>query len=203
MLIKLPASIVTSETRMSDQDPARERLYSEHRDDIARLAQDVQNGYSFAKVSFIYGRLKKLGPWKPEDLSMELIFEIDMMQAALAVEYSRVFASGSRQVSRDKVPGHLRSVHDAIIELRNKRYAHDDNHASVENAVNIRIEGEQVTVVSGATMKMCLGAPSEWEELIKWLGCFLVEQTEKQLKRLTEKTGLEWVQPKGPSPAWL
>lgn len=188
---------------MSDQDPVLERLHSEHGDDITRLAQDVQNGYSFSKVSFIYGRLKMLGPWKPEDFNMELIFEIDMMQAALAVEYSRVFVSGSRRVSRDKVPVHLRSVHDEIMELRNKRYAHDDTHASVENSVNIWIEGERVTVVSGAEMKMCLGAPPEWEELIKWLGRFLVEQTEKQLKRLTEKTGLEWVQPKGPPPGWL
>ena len=188
---------------MSGQDNTRERLYFDHRDDIDRLAQDVQNGYSFSKVSFIYWRLQNLGPWKPEDFTMELIFEIDMMQAALAVEYSRVFAGGSRKVGRDKVPEHLRSVHDAIIELRNKRYAHDDNHASVKNSINIQIEGERVTIVPGAELKMCLGAPPEWEELINWLGGYLVEQTEKQLKRLTETTGLEWVQPKGPSPDWI
>ncbi|EAQ27210.1 hypothetical protein [Roseovarius sp. 217] len=188
---------------MSDQDPAIERLYAEHGDDISRLAQDVQNAYSFSKVSFIYGRLKKLGPWKPEDFSMELIFEIDMMQAALAVEYSRVFVSGSRKVSNGKVPQHLKSVHEEIIQLRNKRYAHDGAHASVDNSVNILIEGERVTLKTGAEMAMCLGAPPEWEELIKWLGQFLFEQTEKQLKRLTEKTGLEWVQPMGPPPDWL
>jgi len=188
---------------MSDQESALKKLYAEHENDISRLEKDVQNAYSFTKVNFIYERLKKLGPWKPEDLSMEIILEIDMMQAALAVEYSRVFVGGSRKVSRDKVPGHLRSVHDEILELRNKRYAHDDAHDSVENSTNIRIEDGQVEVKPGAKMAMCLGAPPEWEELIKWLGQFLFEQSEKQLKRLTEQTGLEWVQPMGAPPDWL
>jgi hypothetical protein len=137
-----------------------------------------------------------MGPWKPEDFSMELIFEIDMMQAALAVEYSRIFVTGTRKVSRSKVPEHLRQFHDTILELRHKRYAHDDNHWSVENEVGLSIEGERVIVANSVTSEMVLGAPSEWEELINWLHEYLLEQSNKQLNRLTEKTGLRWVRNK-------
>lgn len=188
---------------MSGQSAILQEIYAKNRDDIDRLAQDVQNGYSFAKVSFIYGRLKRLGPWMQEDLTMELIFEIDMMQSALAIAYARVFVGGSRKIGRDKVPVDLRSAHDAIMELRNKRYAHDDNHASVDNFANMQMNGKQVTLAPGSNLLMCLGAPPEWEAPIKWLGEYLVEQSQKQLQRLTDNTGLEWVQPTGPAPNWL
>lgn len=134
---------------------------------------------------------------------MELIFEIDMMQGALAVEYAKVFVGGSRKVSRDKIPQHLRPVHDAIMELRNKRYTHDDNHKTIENTANLRIESGRVVFEPGATLELALGAPAEWEELIKWLGEYLYDQSQKQLRRLTESTGLEWVQPHGSPPEWL
>jgi hypothetical protein len=179
---------------MPDQDPKLKYLHENHQDEIERLGQDVQNTFSFGKVSFIFERLKMLGPWKPKDFNMELIFEIDMMQSALAVEYSRVFNSGPRKVNRDRVPQHLRAVHDKIMELRNERFAHVGNHASVENFVELKIEDNKVIVKAGATHLMQLGAPQEWGELIIWLGEHLNEQTAKQLVRLTTATGLEWVE---------
>lgn len=191
------------DTKLSDQDPAVALLCAEHKDEIDRMIADVQNGFSFAKVSFIYSRLKRMGPWKTEDLTMDLIFEIDMMQSALVTEYARVFTTGVRQVSRKKVPKHLRPTHDAIIQLRNKRYAHDDSHPSVRNSGDIRIEGEKVIFEPGANLKMALGAPREWEELISWLGEYVYEQGQQQLKRLSEKTGYEWVMPHGAPPTWL
>lgn len=180
-----------------------DKIRADHGEDIERLAQDVQNEYSFTKVSFIYGRLKKMGPWRLEDFNMELILEIDMMQSALAVEYARIFVGGSRKVSRNKIPEDLRHVHDSIMELRNKRYAHDDNHFSVENFIDLEIQGEKVLVKPGSKLRMVFGAPSEWEPLIQWLGKYLHDQSQDQLQRLTDKTGYEWGRPSGPPPDWL
>ncbi len=180
---------------MPDQDTELKSLYASYGADIDRMKQDVQNTYSSSKISFIYGRLKKLGPFKIADLSMDLIFEIDMMQGALVVEYAKIFSDGPRKVNRDRVPAHLKIVHDTIMEIRRKRYAHNDYHPSIENRVELDIEDTRIVVNSGSCLQITFGAPKEWEELIKWLEKHLFEQTEKQLKRLTSLTGREWVQP--------
>ena len=172
-------------------------------DDIERLILDASNGYSFSMVTYIYSRLKELGPWKPSDFSMEMILEIDMMHSALVVTYGRIFADGARKVSRDKVPTHLRQIHDQIMELRNQRYAHNDAHASIDLGARFEEDGETIEFHPSINMQMTLGAPAEWQELFDWLGEYLVEQSGKQLDRLSELTGKQWVQPKGPPPDWI
>lgn len=183
---------------MPKQDSVLNQICKNYHDDIDRLVQDTQNAYSYSKVVFIFERLTKTGPWGEGDFTMELILEIDMMQSALAVEYARVFSSGSRKVSESNVPPILKDVHREIMDLRNKRYAHDDNHGSVENTMDLLIEGKQIIIKTGANMRMVLGAPPRWGELIEWLGGYLRQQSQKQRQHLTDKTGYEWVEPMAP-----
>ncbi|WP_394178017.1 hypothetical protein [Yoonia maritima] len=161
-------------------------------DDINRLAHDTQNGYSFAKVSFIYQRLRELGPFDPETISMDAIFALDMMQSAFVVEYARIFVGGTRKVSKSKVPAHLQKIHETIMDLRNKRYAHEDGHESVENFLELQILDDQIVVDTKANIGIALGAPPEWDALITWLGEYLFEQRKKQLQRLADVTGYKW-----------
>ncbi len=174
-----------------------------YKDEIDRLVLDANNGYSFSKVTYIYSRLKKMGPWKRSDLNMELILEIDMMHAALVVTYGRIFSGGARKVNPNKVPGHLRPIHDQIIELRNKRYAHNDEHKSIELKASFEEDGDKVILKPKISIQMALGAPAEWQELFDWLGDYLVNQSNKQLVRLSEISGREWSQPKGSPPDWI
>lgn len=169
-------------------------LRKEFGDDIDRLAQDVQNGYSFAKVSFIYDRLRKLGSLHPDAMTIETIYELDMMQSALVVEYARIFVGGARKISEKKVPSGLRAVHKSIMELRNKRYAHNDGHESVVNYLELQIVDDQIVVDTKANIGIALGAPAEWQALITWLGEYLFDQRERQLQYLSDKTGYAWLQ---------
>lgn len=175
----------------------------QYEDEIERLLLDVNNGYSFSKVTYIYSRLKKMGPWQPSDFTMEMFLEIDMMHAGIAVTYGRIFSDGARKVSRNKVPSHLRPIHDQIIELRNQRYAHNDEHDSIELQASFELDGEKVIMRSHINMQTVLGAPAEWQELFDWLGGYLFDQSRKQLARLTELSGKEWWQPEGPPPNWI
>ena len=144
-----------------------------------------------------------MGPWNPEDLTMELFLELDMMRSALAVEYARIFVGGGRKINRSKIPPELRHTHDAIMDLRNTRYAHDDTHKSVKNFVELEIEGNEVRAKPGANIGIVFGAPLEWEELIEWLGEYLFSQWKSQLKRLTDITGFDWTSSTGEPPSWL
>jgi hypothetical protein len=179
---------------MTGDVPTPESLKVEYADDLLRITDDIQNDYSISKISFIYSRLKSLGPWGPDNLTTEAMLEIDTLQSAFAVEYARMFSTGTKRVSADKIPKNLKSAHNDIIALRNKRYAHNDNHTSVENFLDLRIDGQQVVVSQSTEMNMFLGAPPIWKELIDWVHKYSVEQSTKQLNRLTKKSGLEWVQ---------
>ncbi|OOY02864.1 hypothetical protein [Thioclava sp. F28-4] len=185
---------------MTDEAPELEKLVSGCDRQLKKIALDTQHGYSFAKISHIYDKLKRMGPWRQEDLSMELMFDIDTLQSALAVEYGRIFASGTNHISPSKVPSHLKETHDEIILLRNKRYAHYDEHPSIENLLEIQADGGKLTIHPKAIMGMHLGAPRHWEPLIKWLGEYLHDQTQRVTKRLSKDTGYEWTYAPWPAP---
>lgn len=179
------------------------RLMDEYSDDFERLRQDTKNGFAFAELSYMYDRLQNLGPWHPSEITMEFIIELDMMHAAFSVTYGRIFSDGPRKINRSKVPAHLREYHDQLIELRNQRYAHNDNHSSVAIETQFELDNDHVVVGANINLAQVLGAPPEWKELIDWLGEHLVDQQRAQLKRLSEKTGVEFVPKSGPPPDWV
>ncbi|AGI68220.1 hypothetical protein OAN307_c26310 [Octadecabacter antarcticus 307] len=180
-----------------------EALLQEHSEDIARLRDSTANGYAFSIVSFIYSRLKEMGPWKPEDFTLEVLFEIDMHQSALVISYGRMFADGSRKISSKKIPAELQATHQEIMDLRNTRYAHNGDHETISVKTELEIDGKAVTVKDTLNSTMCLGAPQHWEPLIDWVGGYLVDQSRKERARLTEKTGLNWKGQDGPPPSWI
>jgi hypothetical protein len=60
-------------------------------------------------------------------------------------------------------------VHDQIIEMRNKRFAHNDDHHSVSNAMEIGFEGNRFLVKFDLTLEYQIGGATEWQELVKFL----------------------------------
>lgn len=183
---------------MSGKSDDFEKVIQAHQDDVALLEDSVRNRHSIDKVLFIYGRLKGMGPFRGDDLTLDLLFEIDTLHCALVIEYGRIFSSGMSKVSKSKVPEGLRDVHDEIMELRNKRYAHDDDHGSFETQLNFSPKGKRVEVLPEYKIGMRLGAPPHWEPLFEWVAKYLKSQFDKQLDRLSKATGYDWYRPEAP-----
>lgn len=131
------------------------------------------------------------------------MLEIDLLQGAIVTSYGSVFSDGPRKVARDKVPLELRETHDALIDLRNKRFAHHDHHESFQVEAELEVKACEVRVQTSGSLLMAFGAPEEWEVLFAWLDGYLLDQAQKQLRRLSDKTGYQWVMPSAPPPAWL
>jgi hypothetical protein len=132
---------------------------------------------------------------------MDAILELDMLTTAFVVAYVRLHQGGTGSgFSRDALPEKLRETHDQIIDMRNKRFAHNDDHHSVSNAMQIEFEGNRFFVKFGLTLGYHVGGATEWHELVKFLDMLTVEKMEKVIARLKEKTGYNWVMPTGPAP---
>jgi hypothetical protein len=117
------------------------------------------------------------------------------------VSYVRLHQGGNGSgFARDVLPEHLRTIHDQIIDMRNKRFAHNDEHHSVINALRVEFEGNRFHVIFNLTLGYYIAGATEWHELVKFLDAMTVERMQKVFARLSEKTGYEWIMPTGPAP---
>ena len=132
---------------------------------------------------------------------MEAILELDMLTTAFVVTYVRLHQGGSGSgFARDALPPKLREVHDAIVDLRNKRFAHNDEHHSVSNGMEIGFSEGRFDIKFGLTLGYHVGGATEWHELVDFLDSMVAEKMGKILARLQEKTGREWTLPSCPAP---
>ncbi|WP_354101672.1 hypothetical protein [Bradyrhizobium sp. RT5a] len=156
---------------------------------------------SFTSLVSLKHAQKRLSEYK-FDTNMNAIMELDMLTTAFVVAYVRLHqgGSGSSGFDRDTLPENLRGVHDEIIDARNKRFAHNDDHHSVSNAMGVEFDGDRFFLKFGLKLGYHIGGATEWHELVSFLDRFTVERMEKLLARLKKKTGYEWVMPTGPFP---
>ena len=164
------------------------------------LSQLVRISNSFTTLVALKYAAKRLSEYKFA-ADMDAILELDMLTTAFVVTYVRLHQGGSGSgFSRDSLPEKLRGVHDQIIEMRNKRFAHNDDHHSVSNAMEIGFEGNRFLVKFDLTLEYQIGGATEWQELVKFLDAMTVDRMKKLVTRLKEKTGHDWVWPTGPAP---
>jgi hypothetical protein len=130
----------------------------------------------------------------------EAILDLDMLTTAFVVTYARLHQGGGGSgFSRDVLPGPLRPIHDEIIELRNKRFAHQAGHHSVTDAMEVGLDDEGFKLKLGLEVGFHVGGRREWPELVNFIDAMMAERLEKLQARLTEKTGRPWAFPKGPA----
>jgi hypothetical protein len=87
------------------------------------------------------------------EATTEWMFETDMLTLAFVTTYVRLIHGGTGSgVSRSSLPAELRPVHDNIIELRNKRYAHNDRHDSITGSLEIGFEDGEFDINVGFTL---------------------------------------------------
>lgn len=138
------------------------------------------------------------------EASMEWALENDMLTLAFVTTYARLIDGGiGSGVSRSALPAELRPVHDNIIELRNKRYAHNVGHDSITGRLEIGFEGGKFDISVNFNMGFHVGGALEWEPLVAFLDGLMIRRLHAQLEKLKERTGREWTFPSGPPPKWV
>lgn len=177
--------------------------------DVLKMADaDLQNLVRLSKaiptsmsLSYIYHRLRTA----KFDLTMEDCLEQEMLTTAFIVTYSRLFISGNgvKGISRDIIPAHLKKVHDEIIDIRHKRYAHNGGHETVGSGLEIFYAESKFNLSMQLSFGFFKGGRDEWKELITIVDAHMHEMLYKILARLKEKTGYEWTTSTGPTPDWI
>jgi hypothetical protein len=138
------------------------------------------------------------------EATTEWVLENDMLTLAFVTTYARLIDGGiGSGVSRSTLPADLRPVHDNLIDLRNKRYAHNAGHDSITGSLKIGFEGGKFEISTNVNMDVYVGGAREWEPLVEFLDDLMFSRLDAQLKELKEKTGREWTFPSGPPPNWV
>jgi hypothetical protein len=110
------------------------------------LSQLARISNSFTSLVSLKHAQRRLSEYKFA-ADMDAILELDMLTTSFVTAYARLHHGGNGSgFSRDILPERLRDTHDQIIEMRNKRFAHNDDHHSVANAMEIQFEGDRFFV---------------------------------------------------------
>lgn len=178
-----------------------EELFQVADEDLKVLVRLLRAVPTTASLSYIYHQLRAAR----FEVTTKAYLEQDVLTTAFVVTYGRLFAkgSGTSGFSPTNIPKHLRFVHDEIIELRNKRYAHNGLHDSVSSALSLSFDGAVVRIQSRIALGSYVGGRGEWAELIAFIDAEMHERLMAVLRRLRERTGYDWKFPTGEKPDWV
>lgn len=136
---------------------------------------------------------------------IEAILDLDMLTTAFLATYARLYTGGGGSgFARNALPEPLRAAHDEIIDLRNKRYAHVDEHHSVNDEMEIVEEEDgRVVVTLGTRLGVYIGGSNNWPKLVDALDEIFADRGAKIIARLKARTGREWTIAQGSPPDGL
>jgi hypothetical protein len=94
--------------------------------DIQGLIRLMNAVPTTSSLTYIFHRLRTT----KFAITSEAWMEQEVLTTAFVVTYGRLFAKGegASGLSDGVLPKHLKPVHDELIELRNRRYAHNASH---------------------------------------------------------------------------
>lgn len=178
------------------------RLEEEYANDIARLNRMTNNIFSLNVAEYAFDRLSAL---PPTPNSMEFMLEVEALTTGLVTSYARLFTSsdGSIKLKDDIVPGHLRPVHDEMMDFRNRRYAHHGAHPSITTSTTLSAEGQEIVLDQQMSFEFRVGVAAHWGPLIAWLREYLHDRIQSELQYLSSKSGFVWRMRQGPPPSWI
>jgi len=133
--------------------------------------------------------------------TMEAILENEMLVTAFVVTYARLQQGGvGSGFGRDALPEPLRRFHDEIINLRNKRFAHNAGHHTINEAMEVGFQDGRFEIQLGSELRIQIGGAPEWQELVDFVDGLMADRMDKVISKLDQKTGFKWSLPKGPPP---
>ncbi len=164
------------------------------------LRQLSKLSLSFYHVTVLKYIRDRLAEYKFE-ATIEAFQHLDMLTTAFLTTYVRLFNGGSGSgFSRSALPQPLRAAHDEILDMRNKRYAHAEDHHSVDCNIEIQEEDGNFIVIPSMRLGFYVGGSNDWAKLVDALDEIFAERGEKIVERLKARTGREWIMAEGRYP---
>jgi len=169
--------------------------------DIKGLIRLINAIPTTSSLSYIYHRLRI----SVTEVTPAAMMEQEVLTTAFIVTYARLFAKGNGAIklSKSDIPDRLKSVHDDIMDLRHKRYAHNDVHKTVSSGIEVIFDDDGFHLRVQMSFGLYFGGRDEWKELITFIDAHMHERLFRILDRLTKKTGYKWSFPSGPAPDWV
>ncbi len=169
--------------------------------DIKKLIRLINAIPTTSSLSYIYCRLRTL----QIEVTTEAVMEQEVLTTAFIVTYARLFTSGNGTIklSKSDIPDHLKFVHDEIMDLRNKRYAHNDAHKTMSSGIEVVFDDDGFHLRAQMSFGFYCGGRNEWKELITFIQSHMYERLRGILDQLSKKTGYEWSFQSGPAPDWV
>jgi hypothetical protein len=163
-------------------------------DHLSRLSLSY---YHLTALRFVCDRLAQ---YKLQ-VGIDSILELDMLTTAFVTTYARIISGGwASGFSRKSLPEALRTTHDEILDIRNKRYAHSDEHHSVNDEMEIQEENGQFIVNMKMKLGFYIGGSNDWPKIVDALDEIFVARGQKIVERLEARTGRKWSLATGPLP---
>lgn len=133
--------------------------------------------------------------------NIQNLLYLEILTTAFAVTYVRLHQGGAGSgFSRASLPQKLRASHDQILELRNKRFAHEKAHHTIENMMEVQLGNDGFSVHPKLSIGMYIGGANEWHEIVQHLNNCYYARIDGLLARLRETTGHDWKMAEGPEP---
>lgn len=141
--------------------------------------------------------------------TMESVFEIKGYMLGFAICYGRAFTTAGKQrpsLKPNQVFGEnnpLIAVHNDIIHMRDKKYAHTDDNDHTASKIEFEMDGEDVVIVP----RIALGIPGyafkNYEEALNTLENFVATKLFEMLEKASTRLGRRVKFPDGPVPHWV
>lgn len=157
------------------------------------LLQITRISKSFHTLVALKHVQKRLAEYKFA-MTADAILDLDILTTAFVITYIRLHhgENGSSGFSRNDLPEKFREIHDQILELRNKRFAHHGEHHSVSHAMKIEVENDRFEIKFSLNLGYYIGGAKEWHELVVYLEEMIVDKLKDLTTKLKQKTGREW-----------
>jgi hypothetical protein len=165
--------------------------------EITRLIKLSASSMNLVTLKYVRDRLQAYR----FEATMDAILELEMLVTAFVVTYARLSQGGAFSgFGRNELPEQFRQFHDEIVELRNQRFAHNDGHHTIQDAMEIGFEGDRFELHMSQEICVQIGGAPEWAEMVDFLDGLYADRMNRVVARLTEKTGKKWALPTGPDP---
>lgn len=168
--------------------------------EITRVIKLSASSVNLVTLKYIRDRLQAYR----FEATMDAVLELEMLVTAFVVTYTRLSQGGAFSgFDRNELPEPFRPFHDEIIELRNQRFAHNDGHHTIRDAMEIGFNDDRFELRMSQEIRVQIGGAPEWVKMVDFLDGLYADRMNKVVARLNEKTGKEWVLPAGPDPRGL
>ncbi|SFP66431.1 hypothetical protein [Sphingomonas rubra] len=128
------------------------------------------------------------------DANMEYFYELDMLTTAFVVTYARLhLGKGGAGFDKMQLPEDLREMHDEVMTLRNKRFAHDDEDLGfIQSEMEVSYADDQFIVYPRLSVRFQIGGDPNWKKLVNAIQEIYYDRNAAMIGHLTRKTGEQW-----------